>query len=71
MGERATVGEIGLGAEEGEPAAWCSSSRRDRNSRRKSLPNTRTGRRKPAREATQRMPSVEMPPPGTIMWTWG
>ena len=29
------------------------------------------GRKKPGRHATQRSPSSEMPPPGTIMWTCG
>ena len=30
-----------------------------------------TGRKKPGRHATQRSPSSEMPPPGTIMWMCG
>jgi hypothetical protein len=30
-----------------------------------------TARRKLGRQAIQRVPSGEMPPPGTIMWTWG
>src|SRR5262249_40859405 len=32
---------------------------------------TSTARRKLGRQATQRVPSREMPPPGTIIWTWG
>ena len=31
----------------------------------------RTGRKKPGRQDTQRWPSGEMPPPGTIMCTCG
>ena len=33
--------------------------------------HTRTGRKKAGRHATQRSPSSEMPPPGTIMCTCG
>src|SRR5215471_18790707 len=33
--------------------------------------STSTERRKLDRQATQRVPSSEMPPPGTIMWTCG
>lgn len=33
--------------------------------------STRTGRKKPGRQATQRLPSGEGPPPGTMQWTWG
>src|ERR1700726_4380272 len=32
---------------------------------------TPQGERKLGRQATQRVPSREMPPPGTIMWIWG
>src|SRR5476651_2318978 len=32
---------------------------------------TRTGRKNPGRHDTQRLPSSEMPPPGTIMCTCG
>jgi hypothetical protein len=42
-----------------------------RNSRRNRRESTRTGRKKPGRQDTQRWPSGEMPPPGTIMCTWG
>jgi hypothetical protein len=40
-------------------------------SRPKSLPSTRTGRKKAGRALIQRGPSHAMPPPGTIMWTCG
>jgi hypothetical protein len=33
--------------------------------------STRTGRKKRGRQAIQRSPSSEMPPPGTIMWACG
>ncbi len=41
------------------------------NSRRNRRESTRTGRKKPGRDATQRLPSSEMPPPGTIIWACG
>ena len=51
-------------------ARWAlpSSSRKRRRNRRES---TRTGRKKPGRQATQRSPSGDSPPPGTMPWTWG
>ena len=36
-----------------------------RNSRRNSRESTRTGRKKPGRQETQRVPSRDKPPPGT------
>ena len=33
--------------------------------------STSTGRKKPGRQATQRVPSNDNPPPGTTQWTWG
>src|SRR5215831_17129484 len=39
--------------------------------RRNSRERTRTGRKKPGRQATQRVPSSEGPPPGTTQWTCG
>jgi hypothetical protein len=35
------------------------------------MPSTRTGSRKARREDIHRLASGAMPPPGTIMWTWG
>src|SRR5262252_4493457 len=49
---------------------WAAASR-CRNRRRKRRESTRTGRKKPGRQETQREPSSEMPPPGTIMCTCG
>ena len=69
--EEASVGETGLGAEDATRPASCSSISRVRNNRRKSTPNTRTGRRKAGRDDIHRRPSSETPPPGTIMWTCG
>jgi hypothetical protein len=37
-----------------------------RNSRRNNRDSTRMGRKKPVRDAIQRVPSTEIPPPGTI-----
>jgi hypothetical protein len=42
-----------------------------RNSRRNRRESTRTGRKKPGWHDTHRLPSSEMPPPGTTMWTCG
>lgn len=52
------------------PAANAASSSA-RNSRRKRRESTRTGRKKPGRQATQRVPSSDGPPPGTTQWTCG
>ena len=49
----------------GKPGPY---SMQNHNNRRNSMPSTRTGRRKAGRDETQRVPSSEMPPPGTIMW---
>ena len=46
----------------------CSSSRKRR---RNSRDSTRTGRKKPGRQATQRLPSGASPPPGTMPCTCG
>jgi Transposase DDE domain group 1 len=42
-----------------------------KNSWRNSRQSTRTARKKPGRQATQRVPSSEGPPPGTRQWTYG
>src|SRR5215207_3349843 len=42
-----------------------------RNSRRNRRERTRTGRKKPGRQAIQRVPSSEGPPPGTTQWMCG
>ena len=52
------------------PAA-CSAARPSRNSRRNRRESTRTGRKKPGRQAIQREPSGDRPPPGTMTWTCG
>ena len=52
------------------PAA-CNAVRPSRNNRRNRRESTRTGRKKPGRHGTQRLPSGEMPPPGTMQWTCG
>lgn len=51
--------------------ASCSATRRVRNRRRNSLPNTLTGSRNAGRDDIQRLSSSAMPPPGTIMCTCG
>ena len=48
--------------------AWSSSSRKRRRNSRES---TRTGRKKPGLQATQRSPSGDSPPPGTMPCTCG
>ena len=52
------------------PAAWTSASAA-RKSLRNRRDSTRTGRRKPGLQRTQRVPSSDTPPPGTIIWTCG
>ena len=51
--------------------ASCSATRRVRDSRRNSLPSTRTGSRNVGLDDIQRLPDSAMPPPGTIMCRWG
>ena len=58
-------------AEELQAAGACAAMSFSRNSRRNRRESTRTGRKKPGRQDTQRLPSNEMPPPGTIMCTCG
>src|SRR5215467_8987792 len=72
--ERCEMGVEGLAAmqvldlakERKPPAAWASASavRKSRRNRRES---TGTGRRKPGLQRTQRVPSGDIPPPGTII----
>ena len=52
------------------PAMWaaCSLAVNNLRNRRES---TRTGRKKPGLQDIHLVPSIEMPPPGTIMWMWG
>src|SRR5208282_1533544 len=52
------------------PARWAATSLA-RNNPRNRHERTSTGRTKSGLHGTQRVPSREMPPPGTIMWTWG
>src|SRR3974390_105477 len=51
-----------------EAKAFCRSCRNRRRNRRES---TRTGRKKPGRQAIQCVPSSERPPPGTTQWICG
>src|SRR5712692_1893247 len=64
------IGPAPGGAMVMEDAAWASASpaRKSRRNRRES---TRTGKRKPGLHCTQRVPSNDIPPPGTIMWRCG
>ena len=50
------------------PAA-CMASRPCKNKRRNRRESTRTGRKKPGLQAIHRLPSGDMPPPGTIQCT--
>ena len=70
-GEGLGVGETGELAEELQAAGSVAAASFSKNSRRNRRESTRTGRKKPGRQDTQRSPSSEMPPPGTIMWTCG
>ena len=57
--------------EEGQPGRRVASARPARKSRRNRRESTRTGSRKLGRQRIQRVPSNDIPPPGTIMWTCG
>jgi hypothetical protein len=69
--ERGLVGEVGMIAEElqatGVVRGESISSFRRRNSR----DSTFTGKRYLGRQPIQRVPSSDIPPPGTIMCTCG
>jgi len=60
-------------AKERQPACRVGIDKRSqvRKSRRNRRESTRTGRRKLGLQRTQRAPSSDIPPPGTIMWTCG
>ena len=70
-GEGVGLGKTGEIAEEAELAGVEGGLQVCRNSRRNRRESTRTGRKKPGRQAIQRVPSGERPPPGTTQWTWG
>jgi hypothetical protein len=69
--ERLRVGESGVIAEELQVAGLVCGKEPLQEQPPEQAESTRTGRKKPGRHATQRSPSGEMPPPGTIMWTCG
>ena len=58
-------------AEERQPAAAWASASPSRKSRRNRRESTRTGKRKPGLHCTQRVPSNDIPPAGTIVWRCG
>ena len=70
-GEGAGVCQPGQVAEEGQRA--CSMQREQPLEEQTSeQPGQHPhGQEEPGRQATQRVPSGDRPPPGTIMWTWG
>src|SRR6516165_12102419 len=66
-GEGLTVPQaLNLAKNASRPAAWASASAA-RKSRRNRRESTGTGRRKPGLQRTQRVPSSDIPPPGTII----
>ena len=62
------VDEIG---EELQVAGIEHASRPSRNKRRNRRERTRTGKKKLGRHESSVRRSGEMPPPGTMQWTWG
>ena len=58
-------------AEEAQPALVIAARSSSRKSRRNRRDSTRTGRKNPGRQAIQRVPSGETPPPGTMQCRWG
>ena len=70
-GEGLWFGKVGELAEEPRlpaPKAF-SCSRQEQPAKNRA--STRTGRKNPGRQATQRVPSSEGPPPGTTQWMCG
>jgi hypothetical protein len=65
------IDQTGVITEEAEAAGVGVAMSFSRNNRRNRRESTRTGRKNPGRQDSQRLPSSEMPPPGTIMCTWG
>ena len=70
--EGSDVIEAGVDAEklQRRPARWAATSLA-RNNPRNRHERTFTGRIKSVLHGTHRVPSMEVRPPGTIMWTWG
>src|SRR5215510_9615874 len=68
---RVGVFELAEIGEELQFMAACMASRACRNRRRNRRESTRTGRKKPLRQAIQRSPSGDSPPAGTMQCTCG
>src|SRR5207302_5447418 len=58
-------------SEEPQLAGAKASCRYFKNNRRNRRESTRTGRKKCGRQEIHRVPSREIPPPGTTQWRWG
>ena len=58
-------------AKERQPACGVSVGERGQIEPSEQAESTRTGKRNPGLQRTQRVPSSDIPPPGTIMWTCG
>jgi len=69
--ERGLVGEVGMIAEELQRPASCAARSISSFRRRNSRDSTFTGKRYLGRQPIQRVPSSDIPPPGTIMCTCG
>jgi hypothetical protein len=70
MQKKAAVGETGLGAEEGK-SPGCVELDQPGEIQAAEKHTQHPHRRKAGRDNIQRGPTSEMPPPRTIMWTWG
>ncbi len=69
--EGVTVVETGVAAEEAEPASVVQGDETGEEQAPEQLCEDTDREKEAGREDTQRSPSSEMPPPGTIMWTCG
>ena len=58
-------------AKESEPACRVGVGERRQEQPPEQWDSTHTGRRKPGLQRTQRVPSSDIPPPGTIIWMCG
>lgn len=71
LGKRGGIGEVREIAKEAQAVCREASSQLLQKQAAEQPRGTRTGRKKPGRQATQRVRSGEGPPPGTTQWTCG
>ena len=65
------IGEAGERTGEAQPAGFMGVLQVAQEQPAEQAQRTHTGRKNPGRQATQRAPSSEGPPPGAMQWTCG